>query len=138
MLRFDDLVKYMASLGLTCVLGGAKTPVSAKTANYTINPLVDPSETHFTNEGATGAVTFTLPAPSLALRGISYNFRGVADQNIVVSAGAGLAICLNNAAAASLACSTAGQKIGSAIRATCTGTKWSLIGEAAGVTYTVA
>jgi hypothetical protein len=109
-----------------------------KTANYAINPWVDRCGTVFTNEGAGGAVTFTLPAPVPALRGWHYRFKGIADQNVIVSAGAGKGVAFNNAACASLAAQTAGQKIGADIEATCTGTKWVLDGGTNSVTYTVA
>jgi hypothetical protein len=114
--------------------------IRAKTASYSINPTFDLGGTRFTNRGATGAVTFTLPTlnnqPDYV--GIWFEFQGVADQTFTVAAAAGKAVALNNAACASLACSTGGQKIGALIRATWDGTSWLLTGEAVGVTYTVA
>lgn len=110
----------------------------AKTASYTVNPSVDRDGTEFTNRGATGAVTFTLPVPNAGLIGAYYAFNGVADQTITVSAGASNGIAVNNAAAASLSASTAAQKIGARIVASCDGTSWLLRGAAVGVTYTVA
>lgn len=116
-----------------------KPRVVAKTAAYTLNPArPDMPGTIFTNRGAVGAVTFTLPAPNAGLTGAFFRFIGVADQTITVSAGAGKAVAFNNAAAASLAMSTGGQKIGGEIRATCDGTSWILEGVSVGVTYTVA
>lgn len=110
-----------------------------KTANYTVNPAIpDSPGTMFTTRGATGAVTFTLPAPSAALKGWFYDFLNLVDQNMVVSAGSGNGIAFNNAACASLAAQTSSQKIGAQIRATCDGTSWVLAGESNGVTYTVA
>lgn len=135
----SDLVKLMAKLGFTDALGGPRFAfVNSKTANYTILTTVDPSGTVFDNRGAGGAVTYTLPAPTQALAGTFYEFYGVADQNTIVSAGAGLGVAFNNAACTSLAASTAGGKIGAYIRATCDGTSWKLLGAAVGVTYTVA
>jgi hypothetical protein len=97
----------------------------AKTANYTIGTnTTDVIGSIFTNRGAAGAVTFTLPSPSA---GAYYFFAGVADQNITISAGAGLAVTFNNAAAASLAFSTAGNKIGAFAAAISDGTQWLLV-----------
>jgi hypothetical protein len=135
----DDLVRVLNKLGL--FLGNflnVMRPTVAKTANYSIDPAVDPSGTRFTNRGAAGAVTFTLPAPTPALAGTSYEFSGVADQNIIVSGTAAKQVAFNNAACASLAAQTAGQKIGAVITAICDGTSWLLHGSTIGVTYTVA
>lgn len=96
------------------------------------------SGSRFTNRGAVGACTYTLPAPAAPLAGLWFEFYGVADQTIIVSAGAGKGVAFNNAACASLAAQTGGQKIGALIRATCDGTSWLLEGSSVGVTYTVA
>lgn len=111
--------------------------VVAKTANYTVDLSVHRPQTRFTNRGAGGAVTFTLPSGGGRV-GLEFEFFGVADQTFTVSAGAALGVAFNNAACASLACSTSGQKIGALIRATWDGTSWHLVGSSVGVTYTVA
>jgi len=55
----------------------------AKTANYTVDET--DTGTIFTNTGASGAVTFTLPsAPS---EGLEYQFIATAQQNIVIDPG---------------------------------------------------
>lgn len=116
----------------------------AKTAAYTVVYPMDAPGTIFSNMGASGGVTFTLPAPSLALLGVGYEFRGIAAQAITVTApGATPCISKNNAACTSLAASTGGELIGAAIRAVCvkasaTAYKWLVSGEAVGITYTVA
>ena len=111
------IVKAIMALGLLAIV--------PKTANYTIGTVAtDVTGTIFTNEGASGAVTFTLPSP---VAGTVYLFAGVADQNITISAGAGLGVTVNNAAAASIAFSTSSQKIGSFAAAIAIGTKWLLI-----------
>lgn len=121
-----------------------KQRVVDKSANYTVTRLNDRPETIFTNRGATGAVTFTLPPPSFAYLGDAYNFRSVVDQNIVVAgATAGDVVTKHNAAASSVAASTNNEKIGAAIRAECIKTgdstyKWLVFGVAVGHTYTVA
>jgi hypothetical protein len=114
--------------------------IVAKTADYTVSPAKsDRSHTRFTNRGASGAVNFTLPTlGSGQFIGLEYQFQGVADQTITVTAASGKAVCFNNAAATSLACSTSGQKIGALIVAVWDGTSWHLSGPSVGVTYTVA
>jgi len=113
--------------------------VVAKTAAYTISPAKgDRCGTTFTNRGASGSVTFTLPTPSSALAGYWYQFRGVADQNIVVAtATADTLITLNDAAADSVSAETSSQKIGAVIEAFCDGTSWFANVLSVGVTQTV-
>jgi hypothetical protein len=116
----------------------------AKTASYTIKPPLDAPGTVFTNAGAAGAVTFTLPTPNKGLLGHWYRFLGVADQDIVVAAPVvDTLLTKNDAAADSLAASTSGEKIGACIEAECIQTsagvyRWAAYGIAVGHTYTVA
>lgn len=115
----------------------------AKTASYTIKPDTDKPGTVFTNAGAGGAVTFTLPTPNKAVLGWWYRFLGVADQNIIVQPPtADTLIVINDVAADSLALQTAGQKIGGVIEVQCvesaSGTyRWSAYGITVGHTFTV-
>lgn len=135
----NDLIKLMAKLGFTDALGGIRASnIVAKTADYVMAAATDLSGTLFTNRGAAGAVTFTLPAITAALAQTYFDFVGVANQTFTVAAAAGTVVTFNNAAATSVACSTAGAKIGAHIRATCDGTSWHLNGDTVGVTYTVA
>lgn len=135
----EPTVTYLISIGFVDALGFLRVvrSVVAKTANYQILAS-DGSGTLFTTRGSAGAVTFTLPVPAAQLSGVVFEFLNTVDQNMIVSAGAGKAVTFNNAAAASLAASTAGQKIGAVIRAYCDGTSWHLQGSTIGVTYTVA
>lgn len=120
--------------------------VVPKTASYTVSPAVDKNGTIFSNEGASGAVTFTLPTPNRALLGQHYEFLGLVDQNLIVSAGAGNGVAVHNASCASIAAQTASQKIGAVIVAKCIRTsstgngtfKWHLSVRASGITATVA
>lgn len=100
-----------------------------KTANYTVNPLVDRCGTIFTNRGATGAVTFTLPSLSSGqYLGLYYDFLGIADQNIVVAAPvADTLVAFNDAAADSVSLATAGNKIGGLVRAIWDGAAWAAV-----------
>lgn len=102
----------------------------AKTASFTVDPASVRSGTTFTNRGAGGAVTITLPTPGVPntrrWRGYTLFFNGVADQNIAFAAAAGKAVCINNAAATSLTASTNSQKIGALLRAVWDGTSWLL------------
>jgi hypothetical protein len=91
-----------------------------KSASYTVNPVSDSPGTTFTNRGASGAVTFTLPKPTRALLGHWYRFLGLVAQNIVVAAPtADTLVALNDVAADSVALATAGQIIGAVIEVEC-------------------
>lgn len=115
-----------------------------KTAAYTVDPTRDTAGTVFTNMGATGSVTFTLPTPSRSLLGTWYEFLGIADQNIVVAPPtADTAIVKNDIAGDSLAVSTAGALIGASmvalcVRATSTTFAWVIYGNSVNHTFTVA
>lgn len=139
----SDLIRQLIAWGICDGAGGVKLRIPvAKVNNYQIlSPATsagDASGTLFTTRGAAGAVTFTLPAITLALAGVWYEFDGVANQNIGVAAAAGTVVTFNNAAAASVTASTAGGKIGAHFRAICDGVSWHVIGDTVGVTYTVA
>lgn len=100
--------------------GGGTRKIAAKTANYTV--VAADCGTLFTNTGATGAVTFTLPAETNT--GLWFEFMVTAGQNVTVTAAAGKLVAFNNAAATSITYSTAGELIGSGVRVACDGTKW--------------
>lgn len=104
------------------------------TADATITTAMN--NTLFTTLGAAGAVNFTLPAPQ---KGLRYGFFNAVDQNMTVTAAAaGQLITFNNAAAASVAFSTAGNKIGGRIEVVgISATKWAVIPSGAN-TLTVA
>jgi len=95
----------------------------AKTTSYTV--VASDAGTLFTNTGASGAVTFTLPAIAAGLG--PFEFLTVADQNVTVASAEGSnMVVLNNASASSVAFTTSSQKIGSHVRifANAAGTKW--------------
>lgn len=93
--------------------------IAAKTGDYTC--LATESGTLFTNVGATKAITFTLPAISLGPW--QFWFAVGADQSITVAGGtADTMITFNDAAADSLAFSTASEKLGGVMWAFCDGT----------------
>ena len=80
----------------------------AKTTAYQI--LVSDNGTIFTNKGATGSVTFTLPAIAPFYR---FRFYVIANQTIIVASKEGSnMVTPNNAAANQVAFSTGGAKIG--------------------------
>lgn len=139
----SDVVRQLIAWGICDAAGGVKGRIPvAKTANYQLlSPATsagDASGTLFTNRGAVGAVTFTLPAVALNLVGVHYDFVGFANQTWAVAAAAGTICTFNNAAATSVTCSTAGAKIGAHIRVWCDGVSWHVNGDTVGVTYTVA
>lgn len=138
-----DLIRQMIAWGLADASAGIKKlRINAQAVNYQVlSPLTnagDPSGTIFTNRGAAGAVTFTLPVISALMAGVYYDFVGFANQTWGVAAAAGTVCTFNNAAATSVTCSTAGAKIGAHIRAYCDGASWHVNGDTVGVTYTVA
>ncbi len=142
-LNNPDLLRLLTKFGLARSSDGNLIPPPlnpiAKTANYTIKAVGDPNGSVFTNRGAAGAVTFTLPAPTAVPAGQFYLFLGVADQNIIVQVPtAATLVAFNNAAATSLAAQTASQKIGSLMLFQCDGTSWIATGIGVGCTYTVA
>lgn len=81
----------------------------AKTANYTVVNGTD-NNTIFTTTGAAGEVDFTLP--TTIKKGQRWKFYAAVDQILKVIAPAGKLVTFNNAAATSVALSTAGNKIG--------------------------
>lgn len=96
--------------------------VLAKTANYTV--VAADNNTIFTNQGASGAVTFTLPTIA---KGLRYRFFAEANQNLIVASAAGdTLVVFNDAAADSIAFQTANEIIGGAIEvyANADATKW--------------
>lgn len=103
------------------VRNGTWKDVVAKTANYTVTTA--DCDTLFTNRGASGAVTFTLPAT--ASKGLRFGFFVVANQDVTVTAGtADTMVCFNDAAADSIAFSTSSEKIGAMVEIIGDGTGW--------------
>lgn len=85
----------------------------AKTASYTLLPT--DHDFRFTNSGAAGAVTFTLPAIADVWDGWSADFSIVAGQTVTITAPSGKLVAGNNAGATSIAFSTASEKIGNSV-----------------------
>lgn len=113
----------------------------AKTANYTV--LASDRGTLFTNTGASGAVTFTLPAVA---PGLVYEFLVTADQNVLITAPAAIVFSANNSASTTLAFQTSSERIGGHLLyyTNAAGTKWyvqnlspSLTGGHSAMTITV-
>lgn len=138
----SDIVRQLAAWGVTDACGGILRRIVIKTADYTIlSPVTtagDASGTIFTNRGATGTVVFTLPAPTMALKGCVYEFLGIADYRIdVKTATADTLIVVNDIAADYLSMQTAGHLIGATMRVLCDGTSWCAYGQSVGDTFTV-
>ena len=96
--------------------------VEAKTANYTL--AVDGSDFGkvFTNRGATGAVTFTLPTPSAGIKGAYVEFWTAAAQTIALAVtGADTLVVHADLTADTI---TTAATIGQHLRALCDGTGW--------------
>ncbi len=121
-----DMVPYFRFDDFATVPGtGYRFPWTnfmSKTAAYQV--LAGDNFTLFDNVGATGSITFTLPAIA---NGYCFGFRVQADQTVVVASSEGAnMIALNNAVANSVAFSTASQKIGGMVMVYTNpaGTKW--------------
>lgn len=118
--------------------------VVAKTASYTINPALDSPGTLFTNAGAAGAVVFTLPIPGQGTFGWWFEFIGLVDQLITVTAPtADTLIGFNDLDLDSIATGGSGQRIGAIIRVYCISTaagvyRWVAEGATPGVTFVLA
>tara|TARA_R110000751_G_scaffold130619_1_gene232575 strand:+ start:2892 stop:3719 length:828 start_codon:yes stop_codon:yes gene_type:complete len=113
--------------------GGFRNVV-AKTADYSV--VAADHDTLFTNRAASGAVNFTLPA--VALKGLSFSFYCVADQNLTVTGGtADTLITANDAAADSVAWSTSTEKIGGGFTVYGDGTSWLVVSQSPQTGHTV-
>ena len=111
-----------------------KRNVVAKTSDYTI--LAKESGTCVTTTGAADAVTLTLPVPT---DGLEYLIVNTVDQNLTVASGtADKMVFLNDAAADSIAWSTASEKIGAGGLFVSDGTLWLVFPNGFGQTNTVA
>lgn len=126
----DDIAKKQAFLGLPL-------KETAKAASYTV--VEADNGTLFTTLGASGAVTFTLPA---IRPGLAFEFLNLVDQNMIIASAEGdNLVALHAASADSVAGQTTSQKIGVRfmVHANQAGTKWYVRNlSPAGATITVA
>lgn len=76
-----------AFFGLNTISSAAGTGVTAKTAAYTLTEAE--SGKAFSNSGAAGSVTFTLPTPK---PGMWFIFFKLTQQNVVIAAGSGITV----------------------------------------------
>jgi hypothetical protein len=121
-----------------------RLPLVEKATSYTVLPT-DRCGTRFVAK--TGAVTFTLPTPSLALLGHWFQFANGVNANMTVTfATADTGITTNDLGADSVAASTSSKKIGAVIEVVCVTIdagstyQWIAYGVAGGdgIAYTVA
>jgi hypothetical protein len=85
--------------------------ITVKAASYTLLP--EDNGKLFTTRGATGAVTYTLPAITAIQSGWNATFFNIADQDMIVASGEGdNMVAINDAAADSVAYSSTSQQIG--------------------------
>ena len=111
--------------------------VTAKTASYSLTAA--DSGGLFTTTGASGAVTFTLPAVS-DNSGLNYWIFNTVDQNIIITGPTDTLVVKNDAAADSLTHSTSNEKIGQSFFIVGDDSKWLVfnIAFAAATTATIA
>lgn len=109
------------------VFSGSSGP-RHKVTNITANATLNTTQLcgHITNRGATGAVVITLP--DAANVGDWFEYWGVANQDVTFQSQTvdTLLAGLNDAAADSLAFSTAGEKIGARATGLFDGTQWHI------------
>jgi hypothetical protein len=115
-----------------------KFRVVAKTLAYTVLP--SDSGTFFTTEGATAAVTFTLPAPTATnAEGCVFFFYCAENLAMTVASGtADLLIAINDVTADSVAFSTTSLMTGGCVMIVGDGAKWFSCILSDGNTVTVA
>jgi hypothetical protein len=102
---------------------GGQREVVALTASTTLTSY--DSGKIFTNRGATGSITITLPVVNNETAGAELEVLVIADQTVIVaSSPADTLVIFNDAAADSIALQTSGEKIGGALRFVCDGTAW--------------
>jgi hypothetical protein len=99
-----------------------RVKVVAKTASYTCK--IEESGTVFTNRGAGGAVTFTLPTIADSAGVVFYFMNCVLAQDLTISAPSANMVAFNNITATSIAFSTASQRAGGGAMLVCDGVKW--------------
>lgn len=98
--------------GVVVSAGNAKS-VSVKAASYTL--LASDGGKFFTTTGASGTVTFTLPAIADVYDGWTATFMNVVGQTMAVAAPSGKLVAFNNASATSITYSTSSELIGSGV-----------------------
>lgn len=102
---------------------GGIRKIVPKTASYTIKlNQPDRSGTLFTNRGAAGTITFTLPAAAPALSGVFFDFMTIVAQIITVATPVADTLISDNDATADSLSTTA--RIGVTLRLVCDGTSW--------------
>ena len=101
--------------------GHLKAVIAPGTSTLTIGQ----SGSMISTEGATGAVTFTLPAVATSA-GVHYWFQNAEDQNMIIAAPAYTMVTFNDVAADSIAFSTSSEKVGGGAFTYCDGAKWMM------------
>jgi hypothetical protein len=118
--------------------GGAEArptmKIAAKTSSYTVTTSDYGSV--LTTRGASGAITFTLPAAASANSGNWVLFVSVANQNMTIAGADEGLVCFNDLTADAIAFSTNSEKIGGMFLAISDGTSW-LVAPIATETQTV-
>jgi hypothetical protein len=86
-IQTDDVGRYLIAIGFLDAAGGLKRIPVALTSDLVLVTGVHPSASVYTNRGATGPVTLTLPPPSFETAGTSYELLGVEAQDMIVMVG---------------------------------------------------
>lgn len=118
----DDIVKYLIAAGVFGQAGGMKRSIIAKAANFTIDPTAEPCGTIYTNRGASGTITGTLPAPSQALKGWHCRVLTIVAQIVTIATTTVDTLITDNDATADSLSTTA--RIGVSLDLVCDGVSW--------------
>ena len=105
--------------------GAQRGHLKAILAPGTSTLTIGQSGSVISTEGATGAITFTLPAVATSA-GVHYWFQNAEDQNMIIAAPSGTLTTFNNIAADSAAFQTSSEKTGGGAFVICDGSKWHL------------
>ena len=100
-------------------LGHLKSVIAPGTSTLTAGQ----SGAVISTEGATGTITFTLPAVATSA-GVHYWFQNAEDQDMVVTSPANLMTTFNDITATSVTFGASNEKVGGGAFLICDGSKW--------------
>ena len=109
--------------GKVTLAGAQRGHLKAILAPGTSSLTIGQSGSVISTEGATGTVTFTLPAVATSA-GVHYWFQNAENQDMVITAPANLMTTFNDITATSVTFGTSSEKVGGGAFLICDGSKW--------------